>query len=41
MPFEFNKPRTRTKYPKYEVEVDMDTDNFAFKIIRKSSKSVL
>ena len=41
IPFEFARPKTKTKHPKYEVEVDMETDNFSFKILRKSSKTVL
>ena len=40
VPIELNKPNTRAKNPKYEIEVD-ENDDFNFRIKRSSTKTVV
>ena len=41
VPIEIHKPSSKAKNPKYEIEITSENDKFGFKIVRKSTKTVL
>jgi hypothetical protein len=42
IPIDLSKSRKKSKNPRYEIEISEDTlDSFSFKIIRKSTNTVM